>query len=402
MDFPLDYARSRFPSLSSSNTIAFNNLEEAHALEDTNNPRSDDDGDVEELLRETRESLAFFLNSNAEWAEEEIFIVNDINKLSEKLSFALATGLEPGSSIVTTDYDDAISLQPWHALSTKGFEVQHCVLTKQDAVADTTHLESTFSKKTGIVVMSKASASVGSIVELLPVARRVKELKSTLVVNWSSFLPHGPLDVRFLRSDFVLASTRMFFGADVGFLWGNRERIRELRRSVPNIFNGTSVKPEGLLRLRKALHYVEELGGLSQGMQLQPSEDYGRRGDMRRGMQAIRHYERTLTDLMLRRLANVPRATVFGISHAEAAAHRIPHVMFYIQGYDSMKLAEMLREEGVRILGEKSEIPVFLKSIGFSDDGGVLRASLLHYNSESEIERFIEVLNSVVPALSAI
>ena len=98
MDFPLDYVRGCFPSLQDSDTIYFDNNEAPQSLgavrelEDVGF-----DGDADELLRETRESLAFFLNSNVEWAGEEILIASDATELADRLSRALAKSYPPNS-----------------------------------------------------------------------------------------------------------------------------------------------------------------------------------------------------------------------------------------------------------------------------------------------------------------
>jgi hypothetical protein len=122
----------------------------------------------------------------------------------------------------------------------------------------------------------------------LPVALQVRDRKSSRR-ELDSVPLHGAIDVRFLRSDFVLASTSSLFGSRRISL-GPPGAMRELRDANPAIFEGSrpSRKEDDA---HGAPRYVEELGLLAQEMQIQPSEDYGRRRHMRRGMQAIRHYE---------------------------------------------------------------------------------------------------------------
>ena len=179
---------------------------------------------------------------------------------------------------MTTELGDEESLVPWLALESNSVKLEHWPIKRQHAGIDTDRLVEMLSKRTRLVVMSKASSAVGSIVELLPVALGVQGHESSLLVNWSAFLPHGAIDVRFLRSDFLIASTRFFFGANVGFLWGSRERMRSLRADAPELLDGASVEPKTLAGFGAALSYIEELGLITEQMQLQPSEDYGRRG----------------------------------------------------------------------------------------------------------------------------
>lgn len=403
MDFPLDYVRGCFPTLESSDSIHFDNsvrpqpLGAVQACEDNGF-----DGDADELLREIRESLAFFLNSNVEWASDEILIASDAAELASRLGRALAKSFPPGSEILTTELGDEESLAPWTGLASDDVRVNCWPVKRQHAGIDTGRLGEMLSDNTRLVVMSKGSSAVGSIVELLPVALGVQDHESSLVVNWSAFLPHGAIDIRFLRTDFLIASTRLFFGANVGFLWGNRERMRALREHAPELFDGVSVEPKALAGFGAALHYIEELGLVTQEMQLQPSEDYGRRRHMRRGMQAIRHYERSLTALALRRLKAVPGATVYGVSDPDAAAHRMPHILFRIDGLTPEAVVAALAEKNVLLSHGSGGAPRLMKAIGLPENEGGCSLALLHYNTESEIERFADALHEIAPHRAAV
>ncbi|MGH9337864.1 MAG: aminotransferase class V-fold PLP-dependent enzyme, partial [Vicinamibacteria bacterium] len=280
-------------------------------------------------------------------------------------------------------------------LEERGIRLKFWPLKRPAAGLDPSRLSELLDERTGLVVVSKASSAFGTIVELLPIALRVRDQKSSLVVNWSSFLSHGAVDVRFLRSDFVLASTSSLFGSRLGLLWGRRERMRELRAGTPGIFDGLEVDSKEVDALGAVLRYVEELGLLSQEMQIQPSEDYGRRRHMRRGMQAIRHYERTLTSLALRRLAQVPGATVYGIDDADHSARRTPRLFFRLEGRDPAEVAVALARENVRVEHGSCGCPRSMKALGLPENEGAVSAVIAHYNSEAEVERFSEALHEI-------
>jgi selenocysteine lyase/cysteine desulfurase len=397
MDFPLDYVRGCFSRPESPDTVYLRNasapwvLSTVRALQE----RASIADDPEDVLRDTRESLAAFLNSNESWAEEEIVFAPDVRDLARRLSLGLAADLEPGSEVVVTEIDDEWSLAPWLALEERGVTVRFWPLKRPGAGLDPATLNDLLNERTRLVVAAKASSAIGTIVELLPVALQVRERKSALVVNWSPFLSHGAVDVRFLRSDFVLASTSSLFGPRVGFLWGRRERMRELRDLNPSIFEGLETEPKEIDALGAALRYVEELGLLAQEMQIQPSEDYGRRRHMRRGMQAIRHYERTLTSLALRRLAEIPGTTIYGIDDSDHSARRMPHLFFRLQDKEPGEVASALARENVKVEHGTIGCPRAVRALGLPENEGAVSASMAHYNSEAEVERFAEALHGI-------
>ncbi len=399
MDFPLDYVRGCFSRPESPDTVYFKNASAPWVLSTVRalSSRPSLADDPEEILSDTRESLAVFLNSNESWADEEIVFAPDVRELARRLSLGLAEDLEPASEVVLTEIDDEWSLAPWLALEQRGVKVKFWPLKRPGGGLDPKHLEGLLNDRTRLVVAAKASSAIGTIVELLPVALQVRDRKSSLVVNWTPFLSHGAIDVRFLRSDFVLASTSSLFGSRVGFLWGRRERMRELRDQDPAIFEGleTETEPREIDALGAALRYVEELGLLAQDMQIQPSEDYGRRRHMRRGMQAIRHYERTLTSLALRRLAEIPGATVYGIDDWDHSARRMPHFFFRLRDREPGAVAEALARVNVRVEHGAVGCPRAVRALGLPESEGAVSASMAHYNSEAEVERFAEALHGI-------
>jgi selenocysteine lyase/cysteine desulfurase len=397
MDFPLDYVRGCFARPDGPDTVYFRNastpwvLSTVRALHDRA-PLADD---PDESLRDARESLAVFLNSNESWAEEEIVFAPDVRELARRLSLGLALDLEPGSEVVVTEIDDEWSLAPWLALEERGVSVRFWPLKRPGGGLDPARLSELLTERTRLVVAAKASSAIGTIVELLPIALQVRDRKNSLVVNWTPFLSHGAIDVRFLRSDFVLASTSPLFGSRVGFLWGRRERMRELREAKPEIFEGLESEPKEIDALGAALRYVEELGLLAQEMQIQPSEDYGRRRHMRRGMQAIRHYERTLTSLALRRLAEIPGATVYGIDDWDHSARRMPNLFFRLRNTDPEEVVAALARENVRVEHGSFGCPRAVRALGLPENEGAVSASMAHYNTESEVERFAAALHEI-------
>lgn len=396
MEFPLDYVRGCFPSLSSARAVHFENatdppvLGTIRALEGVA-----PEDDPEELLRETREKLAFFLNSNDAWAEEEILFAPDVTELARRLSLALAEDFAPGSEVVVTELDEEWSLAPWLALEDRGVKVKFWPLKRPAGGLDPARLEELLTDETRLVVATKASSAFGTIVEILPIALQVRSHPASLLVNWNPFVSRGSLDVRFLRSDFVLASTGALFGSRLGFLWARRERMRALREDSPELFEGLEVSPTDLYALSSVLQYIEELGLLSQEMQIQPSEDYGRRRHMRRGMQAIRHYERTLSTLALRRLSTVPGAVVYGIGDADHSALRTPQLFFRLKDRAPSEVVSALAEEGIQVGHGTCGCPRAMKALGLSEEEGAVSASLGHYNTEAEVERFAEALHDI-------
>lgn len=402
MEFPLDYVRGCFPAFRESRTIYLDNANQPQPLKATELLREPDrrkpsPAEASAALDEARVNLAFFLNASEERAVEEIVFAADVNELRNRLSLVLAESFEPGSEIVVTEIDDEASIAPWLALEEKDVKVRFWPIQRRRGSLIIEELEDLLSDRTRLVAAAKSAAATGTIVELLPLAIRLQDHPADYLIHWTPFLAHGAIDVRFLRADFLIASTRPLFGAELAFLWGRRDRIQSLREQKPDVFDGLSPEPKELLALNAVLGYVEELGLLSQDMQIQPSEDYGRRRYMRRGMQSIRHYERTLTSLLLKRLSQLPKVSVYGINDFDAAALRTPDVLFGVEGIRPAEVTDALRSRHIQVSDGSHGCPRLMRTLGLSAELGAVRASLAHYNRPEEIETFADVLHDIVP-----
>ena len=128
------------------------------------------------------------------------------------------------------------------------------------------------------------------------------------------FAPHGPLDVRFLDCDFLVCSGYKIYGPHMGFMWGRKELLDSLptfreyfvKDEAPDKYEVGTYSYEAVAGMNAAIGYVEEVGRRCRQLPLPPEEDIGRRGGMRRGMQSMRHYERTITGYALDRFADSP------------------------------------------------------------------------------------------------
>jgi selenocysteine lyase/cysteine desulfurase len=128
---------------------------------------------------------------------------------------------------------------------------------------------------------------------------------------------------------------------------------------------------------------------------LQPEENIGRRADMRRGMHAVRQYERTLTGHLLRRIQELPFVDVYGLTDPNQAALRTPTLSFNVRGMEPAKVSRYLVNEGMYVRDGHVYCPRLFRALGLSDETGAVRASLVHYNGQVEVDRLVDTLQKM-------
>lgn len=334
-----------------------------------------------------RAGLAWFWNSNADWADDQIAMGETYAALVRRLVDTI--GLREGDRVVVSLSEPDARRAVWRNALPAGVGVAdwrpgpHGRLGLGD-------LEQLLDERTRLVLLTKACPVTGSLNEVIPVAQFLDGTGAALVTEASHFMAHGPLDIRNLRCNAVIANGGELFGARGATLWA-----RNLGSPAPTSSNGT-LSPTTLAGLARAVSHAERLGGAPTAPEAPRSERFGRREPMRRGMQGIRQEERVLSRLMLRGLARLPGISILGEDDPRRAAYRIPTFTFAYAGGKAAALATALEAEGIRVGSGDLGSAATLEALGCDPAGGVLRASLGHYHTPGDIERFLNALQSLV------
>ena len=115
-------------------------------------------------------------------------------------------------------------------------------------------------------------------------------------------------------------------------------------------------------------------------------------------MEEIRAYEEILCERMLTTLSAIPGAHVYGVLNSGLLRTRVPTFCFNVNGIAPMDVAAGLSERGIGVRDGNMYSPRLLSRLGLPTDTGAVRASLVHYNSPDEIERFATAMRELVSA----
>ncbi|MBV1860868.1 MAG: aminotransferase class V-fold PLP-dependent enzyme, partial [Nannocystaceae bacterium] len=87
--------------------------------------------------------------------------------------------------------------------------------------------------------------------------------------------------------------------------------------------------------------------------------------------------------------------TVLGPHDADANI-RVPTIAFTVKGRDTSEIPPRFDPHGIALRCGKFNAPGAIEALGLDGSGGVVRASLVHYNTLDEVDRFLAVLSEVV------
>ena len=117
-------------------------------------------------------------------------------------------------------------------------------------------------------------------------------------------------------------------------------------------------------------------------------------------MDAVAAYERTLSGALLDAVQTVDGAVVHGVTDRHQLDQRVPTVSFSVAGVESSAIAGALAARGVGARSGHMYSPRLIDRLNRMP-GGVVRVSLVHYNTLNEIARFRDVLAEVMVDLKS-
>jgi len=201
--------------------------------------------------------------------------------------------------------------------------------------------------------------------------------------------PHVPVDTAELGADFYATSAYKWAGPHVAAviaapallqtLWP--DKLVPSSDEVPGRFERGTLPFADLAGMTAA---VDHLAGLAPGSA--GSAGGSRRERVLASMTAVEAYESALFGRMLTGLGGMGHVTLHG-----KAARRAPTAFFTVAGLAPRAVAEHLASRGVNVWNGDNYAYELCQALGLQPDGAV-RAGLVHYNDESDVDRLLSAV----------
>lgn len=343
-------------------------------------------------INAARAAMADFLGCDA----DEVVFGPNMTTLTFAISRAFGRDIHPGDEIVVTRLDHDANVSPWQALEERGAIIRMVDIDVEDCTLDMADMARAINPRTKLVAVGYASNAVGTINDVATITRMAHDVGALVYIDAVHYAPHGPIDVRTLDCDFLACSPYKFFAPHMGALYGKREhlerlhpyKVRPASDAIPDRWETGAKNHEGLAGVTAAIDYLAELG-----QRVKPAAT--RRAAIVQAMEAIRAYERGLSQKLIAGLLTIPGLTFYGISDPARFAWRTPTVAVRMEGRTPREFAEILGERGIFCWDGNYYAINLTERLGVEADGGMLRIGLVHYNTPEEIDRLLETLQEV-------
>lgn len=322
----------------------------------------------------SREKVAKFVGSPA----KELVFVRGTTEATNLVRFAWGEkNVKKGDLLVTTLMEHHSNIVPWQLLAKSKGATLKFVGLQPDGTLDMGSLEDLLKEAPKLVAFTHCSNVLGTINDAAAICSKARSVGATTVVDGAQSVPHMPVDVESVGSDFYAFSGHKMLGpTGIGALVAKKKLLEEMDpfhgggemikevfldhatwNDVPYKFEAGTVNIADAIGLGAAVDYLTAIG-----------------------MDRVRAHELHLLDYALQILSAVKGFHAYG---PDDARKRGGVVSFNLGDVHPHDLATILDEEGIAIRsGHHCAQPL----MRWLDVAATSRASFHVYNSYDDVD----------------
>ena len=340
--------------------------------------------DATERYEAARTKVAGFINAKN---DREIIFTRNASESLNLAAYSLGDMcLKEGDEIITTVVEHHSNMLPWRLTAERHGAVIKYFECEKDGSFSLEKFKALLSDKTKIVAMTAMSNIFGRIIDIKAFAAEAHKVGAYFVADGAQSVPHSVTDVQDTDVDFLAFSGhKMLAPMGIGVLYGKEDILSKMPpflsggemieyvsledvsyAELPHKFEAGTVNAGGAVALSAAIDYINDIG-----------------------MKAIEEREEMLTEMAYNGMKDIPHITILG-SDDPKEHHGI--ITFRVDGVHPHDTAAIMADDGVAIRAGHHCAEPLHHFIGIPS---TVRASILFYNTEEEIERLVKSVASL-------
>ena len=400
----LDYIRSQFPGLETE-WVLFDNAggsQIAKPVVDSINEHFYSsnvqlDGSyphsvlAKERHDEAHRKLAEWINASD---PGEIILGSSTSLLVRILADNFRRILRDGDEIIVTNCDHEANIGAWRDLGNYGFVVKEWKLNPDTLRLEIKDLEELLTTKTKMVAFTAASNVLGMLNPVKDFTQTAHRYGAMVCVDAVAYAPHRLIDVKETDVDFIVFSFYKTYGPHYAMMYGKINILKALPgfnhffiKDPPYKFQPGNYNFEFCYGLGSLPDYFADL-----------AEKHGYDGENNRMDKfkyiyaLIAKHEETLSVKVLDYLNARNDIKIIGPSETSSDI-RVPTISFVQKNRDSREITLKTDENKVAIRWGHFYAYRLIQDLGLSKQNGVVRISMVHYNTHGEVERLLSALD---------
>lgn len=344
-----------------------------------------------------REAAATLINAAD---SSEVVLGHSTSLLLRGLSIGLCRTWQMGDEVIVTNSDHEANVSPWIDLQRQGIKVKTWKLNPETLEFDLADLAALMTPRTRLVAMTHASNILGTINPLKPVADLVHAHGALLCVDGVGYAAHRAIDVQAWDVDFYAFSFYKVYGAHHALLYGKRQHLLEIpginhyfiqETEIPYKFQPGGPNYELSYSVLGLCDYLQAVAQKHSSS----TTELTLRQAIIQAFKYIGDYENTIGNRLLQYLASHSKVRVVGLPSANTET-RVPTISFVVKGADSAAIPPQIDPHRVGIRYGDFYAKRLIQDLDLVAQNGVVRVSMVHYNTVEEVDRLIECLAPIL------
>lgn len=343
-------------------------------------------------VEEAQQRLANLINAKR---PEEVVMGASSSMLLKQLADAMPLGA--GDEIIVTNFDHEANISPWNRLRERGVIVKTWKLNPQTLELDLDALHALFTPRTRLLCVSQASNILGAVNPVETLAAVAHQHGAQICVDAVAYAPHRVIDVSGWDVDYYVFSLYKVYGPHQAILYAKYDNLCELANlnhsflgaAIPYKLQPGTVNYELTYASAAVVDYLETLGRRSAGTEVES------RAAIEAAYTAIVTHEEMLSEPLLEFLRSRNTVRIIGPVTASADV-RVPTISFVVDNRRSDDIVAAMDAHKIGIRFGDFYAPQLIDDLGLRPQNGVVRVSMVHYNTRDEVDRLIGHLNEIL------
>ena len=398
----IEYIRKKFPSLKKGYTFmdnaggsqilggAINNIQDYYLNYNVQlGATYETSANSGKALNGATEKIAEYLNVSD---PKEVVIGPSSTMLLRILSICISHDWKAGDEVIVTNTDHEANVSCWRDLESKGIKIKVWKASPNSFELELNELSKLLSPRTKLVAVTHCSNVLGSINPIKEISKIAHDAGALVCVDGVAFAPHRRVDVQELDVDFYVFSWYKVFGPHLAVMYGKLPLLIKMPginhnffkpEDVPYKFQPGNYNFELTYSLKAIPEYLEELYDHHF-----EGNRFSRNEKLEASFELIATYEAQLAQELLSYLRSVDKLQIIGNPRADASL-RVPTISFIHPKFKSSEIVEFIDKKHIGIRFGDFYAKQLIKDLDLEQYQGVVRVSLVHYNTMEEVQKLI-------------
>ncbi|KAF3927074.1 hypothetical protein AA313_de0203294 [Arthrobotrys entomopaga] len=320
----------------------------------------------------------------------EVVLGSAATQLLQNLSAALKFDDRQDCEIIVSACEHETNVAPWLRLAeNRGYKIKFWNPSPaHDWTLQTSDLEPLLSPKTALVAFTACSNVTGTIHDVKAITKFIKDRYPEVLVSIDgvAYTPHRPVDVKDLNVDFWVFSWYKVYGPHISLLYG-APRTQKYIKPLSHFFNPTETMFD---KLNLAGGNYELTASLTHLVDYLTPETWS----------GIAKQEEALSKAFIDWVLKRNDITLYGTKET-TSDKRVPVLSFSVKGWGSRDFVEAVEKADLKYGIRWGHVYAkrLVDSFGLEKpDEGIVRVSLLFYNTVEEVECLTKVFDKILGA----